>query len=88
MRCVDLLNFVNKGIEIIKVTVLTIRLNHFIRFSLDLFIRSKSAAPAIGRNINVLKIGKPKSFIIACSIYYLNNITAIIINTPSAIIAA
>lgn len=63
MRCVDLLNSVNKGIEIINAAVLTIRLNHFIRFSLDLLIRSKSAAPAIGRNINVLNIGKSKLFI-------------------------
>ena len=74
--------------EIIKSIMLTRRADHFIRFSCDLFITSRRAAPATGRNISVLSIANPDVFVITCSIYPLKSIMTTMAKSPMAIIAA
>jgi hypothetical protein len=46
------------------------------------------AAPTTGRNMSMLSIGKPKVFVIVCSIIYLRSIMATMIRRPVAIIVA
>ena len=88
MRCVVLSKFVKSGSDRRKEAMLNRRATILMVFSFVLLIKRMRAEPTTGRNMSMLSIGKPKVFVIVCSIIYLRSIMATMIRMPVAIMVA
>ncbi|GAB4487395.1 MAG: hypothetical protein OHK006_16410 [Thermodesulfovibrionales bacterium] len=86
---VVLSKFVKSGIESAKTTRLTIRLTALIAARFFLSMKQRIPAPATGRKISIVSIGKPGLFVIVCSmVTYLRNMIRTMASAPAAMIAA